>query len=286
VGPFSLIQYRPIFGESRTVDGDLHPVRWGLRGLADLAHALGADSQIESILDLRGDETSAVVSGAVSPGADVHAYIVSVPGPFDSSAPRAINEGVIEVLGPITGQAHFAFTTEDATADVGVAEGLYSPCPCGAGDLVSLSHNILVTEDASGSATVRGNEYKGQYGPVGMPQVRFTIAADGVTIPTTGEQLLTLSSSFSYSGYVRGATPFAGRYDYLFAVALRGAGTATIQLFSCDTCILPDGRRYYFQTKLQYVFDGSSESVVNSDSGTVLAIPRLMKRGGGPFPGR
>ena len=75
-----------VLGESRTVEGDLHPVRWwldsGLPGrLADVAHVLGTDSQIELVVPFTGDfgEQGNVVSGAASPGADVHAYIVSVP---------------------------------------------------------------------------------------------------------------------------------------------------------------------------------------------------------------
>ena len=243
-----------IFGESRTVDGDLHPVRWWFGWLSDLAHVLGAESQIESVVPLTGDATSAVVSGAVSADADVHAYIVSMPTFSTPGTPRTINDGVIEVLSPIVGRAHFAFTTDDATADVNVREGLFSCSPCLAGNIVSLSYDVFVTEDASGSATVRGNEYRGQYGPVAIPQVLFTIVADSFTIPTTGEQSITFSTPFTYSGYVRGASPFGGYYDDLFAVALRGAGTATIQLFSCDACILPDGRRYYAETQLTYAF--------------------------------
>jgi hypothetical protein len=41
-------------------------------------------------------------------------------------------------------------------------------------------------------------------------------------------------------------------YDDLFGVALRGAGTVTFQIFSCNACILPYGRRYYAETELQY----------------------------------
>src|SRR5262249_3677449 len=127
--------------------------------------------------------------------------------------------------------------------------------PCGAGNTVSLSQNQLVTEDSFGGATVRGNEYRGQYGGVAMPQVQYTIRADYVTIPTTGEQLLTFSSPFTYLGYVRGALRLGGIYDELFSVALRGTATVTFQIFSCDTCITPDGRRIYTETQLKYVFE-------------------------------
>ena len=251
-----------IFGESRTVEGDLHPTRWLQGRISDFAHVLGAESQIESVVPLAAESlfvSNAVVSGAASPGADVHAYIVSVltfPN-ITQGTPRSISDGVIEVLAPVTGQARFTFTIEDATADVRVREGLYSRCePCGAGSTVSLGQNVFVTEDAQGTATVRGNEYLGQYGPVAMPQVQLTITADYVTIPTTGEQLLTFSSPFTYSGFVVGASPVpGGPFDPLFGVALRGSGTVTFQIFSCDTCILPDGRRYYSQTQLKYVFE-------------------------------
>ena len=121
---------------------------------------------------------------------------------------------------------------------------------------MSLSQNQFVTQDSQGSATVRGNEYSGRYGVVAMPQVRYTIAADDVTIPTTGEQLITFSRPFTYLGFVLGASPsFGFVFDDLFGVSLRGAGTATFQIFSCDTCIFPDGRRYYVETQLTYAFE-------------------------------
>src|SRR5262245_62061441 len=50
----TVLPFGEIFGESRTVEGDLHPVRWWptrfLGGFADFAHVLGADSQIELIV--------------------------------------------------------------------------------------------------------------------------------------------------------------------------------------------------------------------------------------------
>ncbi len=240
-----------IFGESRTVEGDLHPVRWWPTNffgrLADFAHVLGADSQIELIVPAG---SQLVISGAASPGADVHAYIVSVPGPFDSSTSRTINDGVIEVLRLVEGEGRFAFTTEDATADVTMAGGLFSRCdPCGPGSLVSLSYNVLVGPDAFGSATVRGNEYTSQYG-IPMPEVQLTITADDVTIPTTGDPLITLTVPFMYSGFVLGALAYEwrGQPDLLFGLGLRGAGTATFQVRRLDSGI-------YEQVQLKYVFE-------------------------------
>jgi probable HAF family extracellular repeat protein len=187
-----------IFGESRTVEGDLHPTRWSQGRISDFAHVLGAESQIESVVPLTGDVTNAVVSGAASPGADVHAYIVSVPR--IPMSPRTINDGVIEVIRRFPQVSRFVFTTGDVTAQLGSRTYFFDCQPCGAGNTVSLSQNILVIEDSSGLATVRGNEYHGQYGVVAMPQVQFRITADYVTIPTTGEQLITFSSPFTYSG--------------------------------------------------------------------------------------
>jgi probable HAF family extracellular repeat protein len=251
----ALRQLGAVFGESRTVDGDLHPVRWWHGRLADFAHVLGADSRIEVVVPLfvraTIQVTNAVVSGAIAPGADVHAYIVSVPS--IPTSPHIITDGVFEDIGDFSG-AHFAFTTVDVTAQLDsffVSHKCPQALPCRAGDMVSLGRNQLVTEHSGGSATVRGNEYGG----VAMPQVQFTFTADYVTIPTTGEQLLTFSSRFTYSGYVRGASIFSGLYDDLFAVALRGSGTVTFQIWSCDTCIDPDGRRTYMETQLKYVFD-------------------------------
>jgi probable HAF family extracellular repeat protein len=245
-----------VLGESRTGDGDLHPVRWWHGRLADFAHVLGADSQIELVVPLAvpvtGDLTKQVVSGAAYPGADVHAYIVVVPRFNDPSAPRTINDGVIENIEQSQDVTRFAFTTEDVTAALGSRTYFRRCRPCAAGSTVSLSQNQLVTEDSSGSATVRGN----QYDSIAMPQVRYTITAESVTIPTTGEQLITLSRPFTYSGFVLGASVVPGwLYDYLFGVSLRGAGTATFQIFSCDECILPDGRRIYSETELKYAFE-------------------------------
>jgi probable HAF family extracellular repeat protein len=254
-----------ILGESRTVDGDLHPVRWWSGHIADFAQALGASSQIELAVPVRGDLTKKVISGTACPGAPVHAYLVSVPGPFDSIPPRAIVDGVIENIEASQDVTHFAFTVNDVTASMGSRTD-FRVCqrqPCVAGNVVSLAQNQFVTEDSFGSATVLGN----QYDSLAMPQVRYAISAGSFTIPTSGEQSITVSMPFSYSGFVRGAFESAGMYDPLFAVSLSGAGTVTFELFSCDTCILPDGRRLYSETKLQYVFEPPSESVLNADSG-------------------
>jgi probable HAF family extracellular repeat protein len=246
-----------VLGESRTVDGDLHPVRWWPvpalappGRLADFAHVLGADSQIELAVPfpaVAGEPlTRKVVSGAASPGADVHAYIVSVPGFRDPMTPRTINDGVIEYIAGSQNVIRFVFTTDDVTAGLGSRGTTFRRCsPCRAGATVSLSQNSLVIEDSFGAATVRGNEYQG----LAMPQVLYTITSDAVTIPTTGDRLITFTVPFTYSGVVRGAsrTP-GGFYDYLFGVALGGSGTATFQLRS------PDGLLYE-QTELKYVFE-------------------------------
>jgi hypothetical protein len=159
---------------------------------------------------------------------------------------------VIEYVEQSQNVIRFAFTTDDVTAALGSRGTTFHRCsPCAAGATVSLSQHSFVTEDSFGSATVRGNEYSG----LAMRQVQYAIVADDVTIPTTGEQLITFSSPFSYSGFVLGASVSGGLYDDLFGVALRGAGTVTFQIFSCDTCILPDGRRFYAETELQYAFE-------------------------------
>jgi hypothetical protein len=90
-----------------------------------------------------------------------------------------------------------------------------------------------------------------------MPQVQYTITADTVTIPTTGEQWITFSSPFTYSGFVLGSLKSFDwlQPDLLFGVSLRGAGTATFQIFSCDGCITTDGRRIYSETALKYAFE-------------------------------
>lgn len=235
-----------VFGESRTVDGDLHPVRWSRGQLADFAHVLGAESQIEVVVPLSSGPTDAVVSGTTAPGADVHAYIVSVPGIHDPIPPRAIDDGVIEYIEGSQNVIGFAFTTDDVTAALGSRGTTFHRCsPCGAGATVSLSQNSFVTEDSFGTATVRGNQYR----DLAMPQVLYTIAADSVTIPMTGEQSITFTVPFTYSGFVRGAWQPLIFNDSLFVVALRGAGTATFQIFS------PDGGRTYTETQLKYTFE-------------------------------
>ena len=46
-----------IFGESRTVEGRLHPVRWWSGHIADFAHTLGVNSRIELVIPVRSDPT-------------------------------------------------------------------------------------------------------------------------------------------------------------------------------------------------------------------------------------
>jgi probable HAF family extracellular repeat protein len=246
-----------IFGESQMVDDNLHPVRWWRGRIADFMHVLGADSRIELVVPVKGDLTKTVISGAASSGADVRAYLVRVPTVHDPIDPRTINDGVIENIEQSQGVTSFVFTTEDVTAELGSRTNFRRCQPCAAGASVSLSQNQLVTEDSAGGATVRGNEYRGQYGDVLMPQVQYTITADSFTVPTTGEQLITLSSPFTYSGFVLGSLKLfeLRQPDLLFGVSLRGAGTVTFQMFSCDGCILPDGRRYYYETELKYAFE-------------------------------
>jgi probable HAF family extracellular repeat protein len=246
-----------IFGESQIVDDNLHPIRWWRGRIADFMHVLGADSRIELVVPVKGDPTKRVVSGAASPGADVRAYLVRVPTFRDPIGPRTINDGVIENIEQSQDVTRFVFTTEDVTAELGSRTTFRRCQPCGAGASVSLSQDQLVTQDSFGWATVRGNEYRGQYGYISMPQVQYTITADSFTVPTTGEQLITVSSPFTYSGFVLGTLPFFDYSppDWLFGVSLRGAGTVTFQIFSCDTCILPDGRRIYSETELKYAFE-------------------------------
>jgi hypothetical protein len=94
-----------------------------------------------------------------------------------------------------------------------------------------------------------------------MPQVRYELSVDSVTVPTTGEQSITVSMPFTYSGNVLGALTSDWQVpDLLFGISLRGSGTVTLELFSCDGCVFADGRRYYSQTSLQYVFEARSES--------------------------
>jgi hypothetical protein len=176
-----------------------------------------------------------------------------VPSSNDPSAPRTIDDGVVENIEQSQDVTRFVFTTQDVTATLGSHTTFRRCHPCAAGSTVSLSQNQLVTQDSFGSATVQGNQYDG----IAMPQVRYTITADTVTIPTTGEQLITFSRPFTYSGFVLGALhlDWQGQPDLLFGVSLRGTGTATFQIFSCDGCILPDGRRVYEETQLKYAFE-------------------------------
>jgi probable HAF family extracellular repeat protein len=245
-----------IFGESRTVEGDLHPVRWWSAHIADFAHALGANSRIELVVPVRGDLTKKVISGRASPRAHVHAYLVSVPLFNDPITPRTIRDGVIENIEGSQDVTRFVFTAKHVAASMGSRTAFRRCQPCGAGTVVSLDQNQLVTQDSFGSAIVRGNQYDG----LAMPQVRYTISAGSFTVPTTGEQTITVSMPFSYSGFVLGALQSDWRFpDLLFGVSLRGAGTVTFEMFSCDTCILGDGRRFYFETRLQYAFEAPSE---------------------------
>jgi hypothetical protein len=244
-----------IFGESRTVDGDLHPVRWWAGHIADFTQALGANSQIELVVPVRGDLTTSmrVISGTASPGAPVHAYLVSVPFFTDPSTPRAIVDGVIEDVVGSGELTRFVFTTNDVTASI-ITDTAFRKCqPCAAGDTVSLDQNQLGSDVSSGTATVLGN----QYAAFETPQIVYTISAGSFIVPTTGEQSFTVSMPFSYSGFVLGALRGGvdwRRPDSLFGVSLSGTGTVTFEIFS------PDGR-IYFETKLQYVFEAPSASV-------------------------
>ena len=248
-----------IFGESRTVEGRLHPVRWWSGHIADFAHTLGANSRIELVVPVRSDPTQSrmrVISGRISPRAPVRAYLVYVPGFSDPVPPRTIRDGVIQSVGG--NLTSFVFSVRGVAASLTSFFDLH-PCePCAAGDIVRLSRNQLVTEDSQGSATVRGS----QYNNIQMPQVRYTISVDSFAVPTTGEQTITVSMPFRYSGFVLGALQSDWQIpDLLFGVSLRGAGTVTFEMSSCDGCVLGDGRRYYFQTSLRYVFETRSESL-------------------------
>jgi probable HAF family extracellular repeat protein len=243
-----------IFGESRTVEGRLHPVRWWFGRIADFAHALGAHSRIELVVPVKGDPRMRVISGRVSPGAHVRAYLVYVPGFSDPVPPRTIRSGVIQSVNHDL--TTFVFTTKGITASLTSFYTLLPCDPCAAGDTLNLSRNQLVTEDSNGSVSVRGN----QYDHVPLPQVGYRLSAGSVTVPTTGEQSITVSMPFTYSGNVLGALQSDWQLpDLLFGISLRGSGTVTLELFSCDACILGDGRRYYFQMSLQYAFEAPSE---------------------------
>jgi hypothetical protein len=151
--------------------------------------------------------------------------------------------------------ARFSLEADDVTADFGMTTGAFDRChPCAAGVTVPLSTYLFVTNDAGGSATVRGVRYDN----VPMSPVRIEMTADAVIVPNTGEQVLTFVEPFTYVGSVRGViAPFLdmGAPDTLFSVPLTGAGKVTLELFSCDGCILPDGRRFYDRRRLEYSFE-------------------------------
>jgi probable HAF family extracellular repeat protein len=242
-----------IFGESQTPDGDTHPFQsWqGQRGLADFNRVLGDDSRIESVLPT-SDGSAVVVSGTALGLTDVHAYLASVPQApsFDPGTARAITTGVFEARSLTS--AHLAFQAGDTTADIGLAVQLGQCHPCAAGASVSLSVTTFVSSDAFGSATVRDTQYPG----VPMPQVQIAVSSDSFTVPDSGEQLLAFTAPFAFSGFVLGASrSFWEPPDKLFGIPLTGGGTVTLQLSSCDACVLPDGRRYYDQQQLTYSFE-------------------------------
>jgi probable HAF family extracellular repeat protein len=243
-----------IFGESQTAAGDTHPFQlW--RGLVDFSQVLGDDSRIESVVpisDMRA-RAGTVVSGTAFGQADVHAYIASVPllSEIDPSTARTITTGVFDVIS--LGRAELKFQAGDTAGDVHMNTQFGRCYPCAARDTVSLSVARLVSAQAGGSATVRGNSYPS----VSMPQVRIDITADSFIVPDTGERSLTISSPFTFSGFVLGATQSDWQMpDRLFGIPLSGKGTVTLQLFSCETCVLGDGRRYYDQRELKYSFEG------------------------------
>jgi probable HAF family extracellular repeat protein len=240
-----------IFGESQTGDGDTHPFQsWTHQlGLADFSRVLGDDSRIESVVPTSAGLT--LVTGTALGLTDVHAYLASVPQApaFDPGAARTITTGVLEARG-IT-SAHLAFQAGETAADIGMSTPIGRCHPCAARDQVSLSVARSVESEAAGSATVRGISYPS----VPMPQVEIAIASDSFIVPDTGEQMLEVSAPFTFSGFVLGAV----RNDFeppdkLFGIPLKGAGTVTLRLFSCDACVLGDGRRYYDQQLLTYSF--------------------------------
>jgi hypothetical protein len=64
------------------------------------------------------------------------------------------------------------------------------------------------------------------------------------------------TAPFTFSGFVLGAVRSDIQPpDKLFGIPLKGAGTVRLQLFSCDACVLGDGRRYYDQQQLTYSFE-------------------------------
>jgi probable HAF family extracellular repeat protein len=242
-----------IFGESQTVDGDTHPFQWWHGQLSDYARALGVDSRVESVIPAPGPGAGRymVMSGSAFDGGDVRAYVGFIPwwSTSDPGAARTITEGVFDASS--SSGVHFAFHAEDTTADLRMGTRVGQCHPCLAGDTVALGVSRLVTNEAAGTATVRGNSY----GQVAMPQVQFTISADSFVIPDTGEQTMTVSSPFTFSGFVLGArSNDVQEPSKLFGFTLKGAGTVTLRLFSCDTCI-HDGKRFYDQQALTYSFE-------------------------------
>jgi probable HAF family extracellular repeat protein len=242
-----------IFGESQTGDGEMHPFQsWRfLRGLPDFSRVLGDDSRIDSVVPTSAG-SAVVVSGTGLGLTDVHAYLASVPQApgFNPDAARTITTGVFEAR--TFSSAHFAFQAGETEADIGISTELGQCHPCAAGANVSLSMSRLMTEEAFGSATVRGTSYPS----VAVPQVQIAMTADSFTVPDTGELLLTVSAPFTFSGFVLGAARSDWQVpDKLFGIPLTGAGTVTLQLSSCDACVLPDGRRYYDQQQLMYSFE-------------------------------
>jgi probable HAF family extracellular repeat protein len=241
-----------IFGESQTGDGDTHPFQsWTHQlGLADFSRVLGDDSRIESVVPTSAGLT--LVTGTALGLTDVHAYLASVPQApaFDPGAARTITSGMLEARS--FSRVQFTFQAEDTTADVSMGTQIGQCHPCAARASVSLSLSRFVSQEAFGSATVRGNSYPS----VPIPQVLIAIAADSFTVPDTGERMLEVSAPFTFSGFVLGAVRSDWELpDKLFGIALKGAGTVRLLLSSCEGCVLGDGRRYYDQQQLTYSFE-------------------------------
>jgi hypothetical protein len=194
-----------------------------------------------------------IVSGTAFGRADVHAYMASVPSwpAYDPSAARTITTGVLETIAQRN--SHFTFQADETAADISLHHPIMRCSPCPVGTRINLSVNLLVTNDAQGSATVRGNSY---YPSVPMPQVKLTFVSDSYVIPDTGERFLTFTAPFTFSGFVLGAR--SGEWlppNMLFGIPLTGAGTATLQLFSCEDCVRSDGKRFYDRLELKYSFE-------------------------------
>jgi probable HAF family extracellular repeat protein len=229
--------YGEVFGESDTLEDGTHPFRlWG--GLVDFSHVLGEGSRVERVTPAT-DGHHTILSGAVTDGDDVHAFIAS---PVATSV-RSIASGALEEAAVTN--ASFSFVAADVTASIRLRFYSARCNPCRAGDEVALSIGWTVVQEATGSATVRGISYPS----IPIPWVEYHISSDTVTVPTSGEQSVTFTAPFTYSGLVRGTMSNGQNRvpDYLFSVPLTGAGEVTLELSS------PDGRLYY-DRQLRYSF--------------------------------